>query len=147
MEFTVQIHEAWLARPEDLRRVMVLLAGLEIPPPSASAGPRQVPAAPAHDPADDEESSYPEGRSPARRSRYPGDDDRVQASDDGPDQDAPTDGRQLLGWAGKQVPDMKGPIIGWGKKKGLHSKIVEWTPQQVAAAYRFAQGRLQSTTR
>ena len=42
---------------------------------------------------------------------------------------------------------MKGPIIGWGKKKGLHSKIVEWTPQQVAAAYRFARGRLQSTTR
>jgi hypothetical protein len=42
---------------------------------------------------------------------------------------------------------MKGPIIGWGKKKGLHAKIVEWTPQQVAAAYRFARGRLGSTTR
>ena len=42
---------------------------------------------------------------------------------------------------------MKGAIIGFGKKKGLHSKIVEWTPQQVAAAYRFARGRLQSTTR
>ena len=37
---------------------------------------------------------------------------------------------------------MKGPIIGYGKKKGLHSKIVEWTPQQVAEAYRFARGRL-----
>ena len=36
---------------------------------------------------------------------------------------------------------MKGPIIGWGKKKGLHTKIVEWTPQQVAAAYRFARAR------
>jgi hypothetical protein len=83
----------------------------------------------------------------ARRGRYPGDDDRAHASDDEPDQDAPTDGRQLLGWASKQVPDMKGPIIGWGKKKGLHTKIVEWTPQQVAAAYRFARGRQQSTTR
>jgi hypothetical protein len=36
---------------------------------------------------------------------------------------------------------MKGPIIGRGKKKGLHAKIVEWTPQQVAAAYRFARAR------
>ena len=36
---------------------------------------------------------------------------------------------------------MKGPIIGWGKKKGLHTKIVEWTPQQVSEAYRFARSR------
>ena len=36
---------------------------------------------------------------------------------------------------------MKGILIGYGKKKGLHSKIVEWTPQQVAAAYRFARTR------
>jgi hypothetical protein len=47
----------------------------------------------------------------------------------------------LLGWASKQVPDMKGALIGWGKKKGLASKIVEWTPQQVDAAYRFARAR------
>ena len=59
----------------------------------------------------------------------------------------PTDGRQLLGWASKQIPDLKGILIGYGKKKGLRSKIVEWTPQQVTAAYRFARGRLQSTTR
>ena len=146
MQVTVEIHEAWLARPDDLRRLMALLAGLEIPPPSG-AGPRQASAATAHDPDDDEEPSYPEDRAPARPSRYPGDDDRAQASDDEPDRDAPTDGRQLLGWASKQVPDMKGAIIGFGKKKGLHTKIVEWTPQQVAAAYRFARGRLGSTTR
>jgi hypothetical protein len=42
------------------------------------------------------------------------------------------------------LPD---PLIGYGKKKGLASKIVEWTPQQVAAAYRFARGRQHSTTR
>jgi hypothetical protein len=47
----------------------------------------------------------------------------------------------LLGWAAKQVPDLKGPIIGWGKKQGLHTRIVEWTPQQVDAAYRFARAR------
>jgi hypothetical protein len=145
MQVTVQIHEAWLARPEDLRRIMAFLAGLEIPPPGA--GPRQTAAAPAPDPEDDEELFYPEDRAPGRRSRYPGNDDRAQASDDEPDHDAPTDGRQLLGWASKQVPDLKGMLIGYGKKKGLHTKIVEWTPQQVAAAYRFARGRLQSTTR
>jgi hypothetical protein len=139
MQVTVTIHEAWLARPENLRKVMALLASLEGPPPGA--GTRQTGPAATLDPEDDEESFDPEGPAPARRSRYPGDDDRAQARDDGPDQDAPTDGRQLLGWASKQVPDMKGPIIGWGKKKGLHSKIVEWTPQQVEAAYRFARAR------
>jgi hypothetical protein len=144
MQVTVTIHEAWLARPEDLRKVMALLAGLEEPPPGA--GPRQAAPAAAPDPEDDEELSYPEDRAPGRRSRYPGNDDRAQASDDEPDHDAPTDGRQLLGWASKQVPDLKGMLIGYGKKKGLHTKIVEWTPQQVAAAYRFARGR-QSTTR
>jgi hypothetical protein len=142
MQVSVTIHEAWLARPEDLRRLMALLAGLEGPPPGA--GPRQT----APGPEDDEEPFDPEGRAPARPSgRYPGDDDRAQASDDDEDQDAPTDGRQLLGWASKQVPDLKGILIGYGKKKGLRSKIVEWTPQQVATAYRFARGRLPSTTR
>jgi hypothetical protein len=139
MEVSVTIHEAWLARPEDMRKVMALLAGLEDPPPGAS--PRQTAPASAPDPEDYEESFDPEGRAPARRSRYPGDDDRAQASDDEPDHDAPTDGRQLLGWASKQVPDLKGMLIGYGKKKGLHTKIVEWTPQQVAAAYRFARAR------
>jgi hypothetical protein len=66
---------------------------------------------------------------------------------DEPDKDAPRDGRQLLGWASKQVPDLKGILIGYGKKRGLHSKIVEWSPQQVAEAYRFARGRQPSTTR
>ena len=140
MEVTVTIHEAWLARPEDLRRVMALLAGLEGPPPGA--GPRQP--TPAPDPDDDEEPS-PERRAPARREPDRGDAWEPPAAE--PDDDAPTDGRQLLGWAGKQAKDMKGVLIGYGKKQGLPSKIVEWTPQQVAAAYRFARGRLGSTTR
>ena len=143
MEVTVTIHEAWLARPEDLRRVMALLAGLEAPPPSG-AGPRQTAPAAAPDLDDEEEPSYPERRAPARREPDRG--DAWEPPDDEPDDDAPTDGRQLLGWAGKQAKDMKGVLIGYGKKKGLHSKIVEWTPQQVAAAYRYARGR-QSTTR
>jgi hypothetical protein len=134
MEVTVTIHEAWLARPEDLRKVIALLAGLEGPPPGA--GPRQT--APVPDPDDDEEP-FPEGRAPARREPDRGDawEPETRGEEDSP----PADGRQLLGWASKQVPDMKGMLIGYGKKKGLHTKIVEWTPQQVAAAYRFARAR------
>ena len=147
MQVTVTIHEAWLARPEDLRRVMAP-AGRPGSPAALGAGPRQTAAAPAADPEDDEEPFYPEGRAPARPAAEP---DRGDAWE--PPTDAagrgrpPADGRQLLGWASKQIPDLKGLIIGYGKKKGLRSKIVEWTPQQVAAAYRFARGRLQSTTR
>jgi hypothetical protein len=156
MQVTVQIHEAWLARPEDLRRVMALLAGLEDPPSGRmrDEGGRlnqTSPAGPTHpssfspQPSDEEEPFDPEGRAPGRRGPDRG--DAWEPEDRGQQDSPPADGRQLLGWAGKQVPDMKGPIIGWGKKKGLHAKIVEWTPQQVAAAYRFARGRLGSTTR
>ena len=75
-------------------------------------------------------------------SQEDGGDAREPTADRDPtDEDAPTDGRQLLGWASKQVPDLKGILIGYGKKKGLRSKIVDWTPQQVAAAYRFARAR------
>ena len=82
---------------------------------------------------------------PARPDR--GDAWEPLADRDPTDEDAPTDGRQLLGWSSKQVPDAKGLILSYGKKNGLPSKIVGWTPQQVTAAYRFARGRLQSTTR
>jgi hypothetical protein len=78
---------------------------------------------------------------PARPTARPDRGDAWEPPTGEPDEDAPTDGRQLLGWASKQVPDMKGALIGWGKKKGLASKIVEWTPQQVDAAYRFARAR------
>jgi hypothetical protein len=54
---------------------------------------------------------------------------------------APADGRQLLGWAAKQVPDAKGLVISFGKKKGYPPKIVDWDDEQVRAAYRYARGR------
>ena len=141
MQVTVSIHEAWFARPEDLRRVLALLAGLEIPPPGTAARP----VAEAYDPREDLEEPFdPEGRALARPSRrYPGDDDRSQATvdDEHPDEDAPTNGRQLLGWAAKQQPDAKGLVMSYGKRNGLKSKIVDWTPDQVDAAYRFARSR------
>ena len=59
---------------------------------------------------------------------------------DPPDDDAPADGRQLLGWARKQDPDAIGVIMSYGKKHGLASKVVNWTPEEVRKAYQFARG-------
>ena len=136
MKLTIEIHDGWLGRPEDLRKILTTLAGLECPPAGTGAGPR-----PARE--DLEEPSDPEDRPRGRNGngRYPGDDDRSQASDDideDQEENPPTDGRQLLGWAAKQVPDAKGRVIAVGKKRGYPSRILDWTPQQVAAAYRTA---------
>jgi hypothetical protein len=141
MKLTIEIHDAWLARPEDLRRVMALLAGLEDPPTGTG------PADRAHDPrAEREEPFVQEVRPRSRNGRYPGDDDRSQASHDdideeGEEEDPPTNGRQLLGWCAKQVPDAKGAVIGYGKKRGFPGRVVDWKPDQVDAAYRFARSR------
>ena len=86
-----------------------------------------------------EEPFAPEEHAPARPSDRSDRGDAWEPPTAEPDEDAPRDGRQLLGWASKQIPDLKGVLTGYGKKKGLHSKIVEWTPQQVAAAYRESQ--------
>jgi hypothetical protein len=61
----------------------------------------------------------------------------------GPDDDrhAPTDGRQLLGWAAKQDPDAKGLVISFGRRKGFPPKIVDWDDEEVRAAYRYAKGQ------
>jgi hypothetical protein len=135
MQITITVHDDWLARPEDLRRALALLAGLEDPPTGTG------PADRAHVPR--EEAPDPGGRPRGRNGRYPGDDDRSQASRDeeGEDEDPPTDGRQLLGWAAKQVPDAKGRVIALGKKRGFPSRILDWTPQQVQAAYRYARAQ------
>jgi hypothetical protein len=91
----------------------------------------------------------PERQAPARPSNRPDRGDAWEPPVEDPedeDEGAPRDGRQLLGWASKQIPDLKGTLIGYGKKKGLHSKIVAWTPQEVAAAYRFARARARSAS-
>jgi hypothetical protein len=46
-----------------------------------------------------------------------------------------------LGWCAKQVPDAKGAVIGYGKKRGFPGRVVDWQPDQVAAAYQFARSR------
>jgi hypothetical protein len=108
--------------------------------PSPSA--RSVPATRHPSPVThEEEPFYPEEHAPARPANRPDRGDAWEPPTGEPDEDAPTDGRQLLGWASKQIPDLKGALIGWGKKKGLASKIVQWSPAEVAAAYRFARAR------
>lgn len=89
-----------------------------------------------------------EGRAepPARAGRPPaGDDDRRQAradDDQGDDDGAPTNGRQLLGWASKQDPDAKDDVIAFGRRKGYPSKVVDWNRGQVSAAFRAVKGAL-----
>ncbi len=142
MKLTIEIHDGWLGRPEDLRKILTTLAGLECPPTGGrGAGPRPA-SPPADDPREDLEDTFdPEDRPRGRNGdgRYPGDDDRTQATGDHNDEeDPPTDGRQLLGWAAKQVPDAKGRVIAVGKKRGYPPRVLDWTPQQVTAAYRTA---------
>ena len=101
-------------------------------------------AGPTGRPTRREDPEGPQARPRGRNGRYPGDDDRSQASHDddidreGDDEDPSTNGRQLLGWAAKQVLDAKGRVISVGKKRGYPSRILDWTPQQVTAAYRVA---------
>lgn len=59
----------------------------------------------------------------------------------GEERAAPSDGRQLLGWAAKQDPDAKGLVISFGKNKGYPPKIVDWDDDQVGAAYRYVRAR------
>src|SRR5262249_35016146 len=154
--------------------VLALLAGLEIPPPGTGTAARPVAVAEPHDPCEDLEEPFdPERRAPALSGRdegggmrdergvgrsgpahpsslnpHPSPKDRGDAWEppaDDADQDAPTDGRQLLGWARKQQPDAMGTLLSYGKRNGLHSKIVAWTPEQVRAAYRHARGTRPST--
>jgi len=133
MRLTIEIHDGWLTRPEDLMKILATLAGLECPP----KGRHQAEAMEPPDP-----ESPPRGRS--RNGRHPGDDDRGQAmhdddqAEDLEEEDPPIDGRQLLGWAARQTPDAKGKVIGYGKKRGFPPRILDWSPQQVAMAFHAA---------
>jgi hypothetical protein len=136
---TIEIHDARLSRPESLQKILPTLAELERPP--TGSGPRPA-SPPARDPGEEQEEPFaPEDRPRGRNGRYPGDDDRSQTSHDDDQEDPPTDGRQLLGWAAKQVPDAEGRVIAVGKKRGYPSRILDWTPQQVTAAYRYARAQ------
>jgi hypothetical protein len=129
MNLAITIHPSWLQRPDALGRRLAAIAALEVVAPTPP------------EPGDDDQTSRPESPAPARRQPDRGDAWEPPDDDQDQDQDAPTNGRQVLGGAAKQVPDRKGILIGYGQKKGLRSKIVDGTPDQVADAYRFARAR------
>ena len=99
------------------------------PPPAPAARPKAAPSEAAR--RDYRTPNPTGGRRDAEDDDGGRDDDRL----------APTDGRQLLGWAAKQVPDAKGLVISFGKKRGYPPKIVDWDDEQVRTAYRYARGR------
>jgi hypothetical protein len=49
--------------------------------------------------------------------------------------DPPTDGRRLLGWARSQPEDAKPWLVGLGKQLRYPPRILDWTPKQVRTAY------------
>jgi hypothetical protein len=122
MQVTITIHPSWLMRHRALGAALAGFHTLERPAPEDPDQPGQ---------SDRGDAWEPPGR----------DDDPGQLGagiDDAADEDAPRDGRQLLGWCAKQLPDMKGAVMSFGKKRGLNTKIVAWSQDQVLAAYRYA---------
>ena len=49
--------------------------------------------------------------------------------------DPPTDGRRLLGWARSQPEDAKNWLVGFGKRSRYPGRILDWTSKQVETAY------------
>jgi hypothetical protein len=107
----------------------------------AASVPASSPAPAVRPKAAPPQAARPEYRGPAPdRGRRGADDDD---DDGGHDEERrrPIDGRQLLGWAAKQVPDAKGLVISFGKRRGFPPKIVDWDDDQVRAAYRYARAQ------
>jgi len=67
--------------------------------------------------------------------------DDNQADDE---EDPPTDGRQLLGWARKQTPDMKPWVITWGYKTKTKGNVIEWSEAKVTQCYTAARAALRA---
>lgn len=82
--------------------------------------------------------THPSSPSPQpSRSREPGDDDEPVE-----EEKPPTDGRQLLGWAGQQVPDAMPAIKQWGMRKKIKARIVDWSQRDVLACYAHVRGTM-----
>jgi hypothetical protein len=147
MQITVRIHPSWLDRLQDLHRQLAALAVLEAeaaPRPESHALARPMPEPDRGDawepPPEEPFDEFPPDprRYPASaRNRRPGQEPTAEPDEE---ESPPADGRQLLGWASKQSPDAKGLVMSFGKRNGYPSKIVSWTREQVATAYRHAQG-------
>ena len=58
-----------------------------------------------------------------------------QADEVPEEDDPPTDGRRLLGWARGQPEDAKNWLVGLGKRSRYPNRILDWSPKQVQTAY------------
>jgi hypothetical protein len=61
--------------------------------------------------------------------------DHDQAEEVPEEDDPPTDGRRLLGWARSQPEDAKNWLVGLGKRLRYPNRILDWSPKQVQTAY------------
>jgi len=73
-------------------------------------------------------------------------DETEGSTEDEDDEDAPKDGRQLLGWARKQTPDLKAWVISWGYKTKTKGNVVDWPEAKVAQCYAAAKKALAAGT-
>lgn len=93
----------------------------------------------AHAPAQQSQSQNGKAPKPAPEPHpafveYDEQDATVNAEDDH-DHDAPTTGRELLGWARRQPEDAFPWLVKTGKKLRYPERILDWSQEQVGRAY------------
>jgi hypothetical protein len=84
------------------------------------------------DPAAALAAAAPTNPPPAKR---PAAEDHDQVDEVPEEDDPPTDGRRLLGWARSQPEDAKDWLVGLGKRLRYPNRILDWSPKQVETAY------------
>jgi hypothetical protein len=79
----------------------------------------------------------PPRRKPAETAEYDRQEETVDDEREREDEEdnPPTDGRTLLGWARNQDTDAKGWLIKLGKKLRFPNRILDWNAHQVDKAY------------
>jgi hypothetical protein len=94
------------------------------------------PAASPNPAAEAPSPNRPVARSPAPKRAAAPVGEEYADEDDAPEEDnPPTDGRHLLGWARSQPTDAKNWLIGFGRKKRYPNRILDWPPMEVKPAY------------
>jgi hypothetical protein len=112
--------------------------GTAAPDPAAAAA-----APPAKRPVARQPVATPQ-RTAAQIAEEMADYEEEQARELPEDDDPPTDGRHLLGWASNQPKDAKAWLIKLGRKLRYPNRILNWTPKQVETAYQaFRQAHAQ----
>jgi hypothetical protein len=116
-----------LAINEELARLKIPAAASAAPPTEGTAAAAPTTPPPAKRPAD---------RTPAIPPPTVVNAEHYDHVDEVPeDDDPPTDGKHLLGWARNQPGDAKNWLVGLGKRLRYPNRILDWSPKQVQTAY------------